>query len=380
MKYGVLCAKQTRNIGDDIQSYAQLRFLPTVDYMVEREQISNFKSDNNEPVAVIMNAWWMWRKWNWPPAKSIIPLLTSIHMTEWTTENWGSSIKFEILEGLGRDYLNSYGPVGCRDKYTLDLMKKYKIKAYLSGCVTLTLPKMKKTKDNGKYICAVDVSEMVVEQLKNQIAHTNLELKISTHDLTEENESLTWEERMNNVEKVLTKYQNAKCVITSRLHVALPCLAMEVPVLLVRNDPECNRFDPYIDLLHFMTEEQFLKGKYDIENPLKNREDYITYRKSLIKEIENFVEKTKKYDSNNSKDLIKVKYSDDEVKKWQYNLMSEALEKWFYRSREMLAEYNKTIDYLRKIEKENYELKNSTSWKITKPIRLIKENIDKIVK
>lgn len=141
MKYGVLCAKKTRNIGDDIQSYAQSLFLPTIDYIVEREEISDFKSKNNEPVAVIMNAWWMWRKWNWPPSKCIIPLLISMHFTEWTTENWGSSIKHEILDGIGRNYFNSYGPVGCRDLDTLNLMKEHKIKSYFSGCVTLNYQK-----------------------------------------------------------------------------------------------------------------------------------------------------------------------------------------------------------------------------------------------
>ena len=378
MKYGMLWAKNTRNIGDDIQSYAQLLFLPKLDYFVEREEISNFKSKNNEPVAVIMNAWWMWKKFNWPPAKCIIPKLISMHFTEWTTENWGTPIKHEIFEGLGRDYLNSYGPVGCRDLNTLEILKNYKIDAYFSGCVTLTLPKQKKKKLKKEYVCAVDVKDNVINKIKSSI-NDKMDLKIMTHDLTEENEKLSLEQRKNNVIKVLTTYQNAKCVITSRLHVALPCLAMEVPVLLVRDGNDWDRFSPYIDLLNFMTPDEFCEGKYDIFKPLENKKDYLEIRNNLISSIKEFIEETSKM-SNNLDDIVKTKYTDEEVKNWQYDLMKDALYSWFDRSRGMLAEYNKTIDYLRKVEKEVDDLKNSTSWKITKPIRSIKGKVDSLFK
>ena len=60
--------KTTMNLGDDIQAYASAQFLPQIDYMVQRENIDSFQSEHNEPVGVIMSAWWMWQKWNWPPA------------------------------------------------------------------------------------------------------------------------------------------------------------------------------------------------------------------------------------------------------------------------------------------------------------------------
>ena len=73
MKYGVLVNKGTKNLGDDIQSYAESLFYPHVDYMVDRETIDKFKPDKEEPVGVIMGAWYMWNKWNWPPSKYIVP-------------------------------------------------------------------------------------------------------------------------------------------------------------------------------------------------------------------------------------------------------------------------------------------------------------------
>lgn len=61
MKFGVVIHKPTMNLGDDIQTYAAAKLLPHVDYQIDREYISDFKSENDEPVAVIMNAWWMWK-------------------------------------------------------------------------------------------------------------------------------------------------------------------------------------------------------------------------------------------------------------------------------------------------------------------------------
>ena len=53
MKYGVLWRKTTKNIGDDIQSYAESVWLPSVDYMVDIEELDSFKAEDDEPVAGI---------------------------------------------------------------------------------------------------------------------------------------------------------------------------------------------------------------------------------------------------------------------------------------------------------------------------------------
>ena len=36
MKYGLVVYKDTDNIGDDILSYAAMRFLPRIDYIIDR--------------------------------------------------------------------------------------------------------------------------------------------------------------------------------------------------------------------------------------------------------------------------------------------------------------------------------------------------------
>ena len=380
MKYGLLWYKKTKNIGDDIQTYASEQFIPKTNYMIDRESISDFKTKNGEPVAVIMNAWWMWKKWNWPPSKYIIPKLISIHMTDWTVLNWGSPIKYELLKGIGKDYLNSYGPVGARDLDTLKTLKRYKIKSYFSGCLTLTLPKQKIIKTKKKYICLVDVDDDIEQYVREKLCNKKIEIKILTHNLNDDNEKLTWKKRRENVEKLLKIYQNSQLVITSRLHVTLPCLAMEVPVLLINDDLQNNRFQPYIKLTHCLTKNEFLNNKYDLLNPLKNKNDYLEIRNNLINEVNAFINEMKNRNDKPLENFILTKYSEEEKIKWQVELMKNTLDKWFYESRNLLAEYNKTIDYLRKVEQENFDIKHSTCWKITRPLRKIKKIIKRIIR
>ena len=43
--YGLMYYKSTDNIGDDIQTYAAMKFLPHIDYYIDREDLSCFVPD-----------------------------------------------------------------------------------------------------------------------------------------------------------------------------------------------------------------------------------------------------------------------------------------------------------------------------------------------
>ena len=262
MKYGVLVHKYMHNIGDDIQSYATSKFLPRVDYMIDREELDSFKPKDDEKVAVIMNAWFLWKKWNWPPSNYIVPMITGMHVASWGIDKLGCPLNDEFLDGIGGEWMKAYSPVGCRDMHTLEICKSKNIEAYLSGCITLTLPKQKIIKNEKEYICIVDLPYLVERKLRKIAKKNKLDVKIITHNLDFDSDKLSWEERKKNVEKILTIYQNAKCVISSRLHVVLPCLAMETPTLCIRDDiKENDRFSPYNEFLYCTTEKDFLKRK-----------------------------------------------------------------------------------------------------------------------
>lgn len=329
MKFGILFNKSNMNIGDDIQAYATGRFLPRIDYFIDRETLDNFKTDNGEPVAVIMNAWYMWKKWNWPPSEYIYPLMLGFHYADHQLANqwYGSPMKYEFLEGLGGDWLRAYSPVGCRDMFTLSNLKKLGIDSYFSGCITMTLPKMPETADKGSYICVVDVVKKVKTKLHEQL-DDKIEIREISH-LRERDENLSWDERKRMVEELLTVYQNARCVVTRRLHCALPCLAMGVPVLLVRGDEDDTRFDPYYDLLHYCPVDDLLGDNcsYDYLAPPPNKPDFEQYRDSIIKTVTGFVDEASKI-TEKADALRKTTYTPDELTAWRHDVMKSALDTW----------------------------------------------------
>ena len=269
LKYGLLVNERNQNLGDDIQAYAEAQFLPRVDVICDREHLDTFcYGDGQEPVALIMGAWFMWHKYNWPPARQIVPLNIAYHHFNREkklkkSHSYAVAIDNQQYDGIGGQWFKDWGPVGCRDIYTKELLEKEGIPSFFSGCVTLTLPKQSETEDRGTYVVLVDLNDEVERKVRDEIGNAYEIRKVSQH--TKNIKGATWEERKERVEKYLSLYQNAKYVVTRRLHVALPCLAMGVPVLVIQNESmnDPNRFEPYTQWLHYVENREFLEQGYD---------------------------------------------------------------------------------------------------------------------
>ncbi len=355
MKFGVIMHTSTQNIGDDIQTYAAKCHLPSVDYFIDRECLDVFETPDGKPVATIMAAWYMWHKWNWPPSKYIVPLFTGIHFSDHQSAlQVGSPVQTQFLEGCGKEYMNVNGPVGCRDLYTLKKFKKIGLDAFFSGCITLTLPKMEKKKPEREYVCAVDLPKDILAKLKNELEKTDIDIIETTHEVNYQNNNMTWKQREEAVKKLLTIYQNAKCVVTRRLHCALPCLAMEVPVFVTNKHkrPVSGRFDPYYDWISNCSYEEFLDGKfnYDFSNPPPNSTAYLEVREAMIKSINDFVEKYKDEDGD-AEEYIKTSYSDEEFYRWKCDTMRSCMNEWF----------KVTVSEEKRIKKQKIELRNKSN-------------------
>ena len=50
MKYGLVIYEHTDNLGDDILTYAVMRFLPKIDYLIDRESLDTFCPEEKEKV------------------------------------------------------------------------------------------------------------------------------------------------------------------------------------------------------------------------------------------------------------------------------------------------------------------------------------------
>ena len=97
-------------------------------------------------------------------------------------------------------------------------------------------------------------------------------------------------------ESLVKKYAGASLVVTSRIHCALPCLAVGTPALFARgqaieeNSPAATagRFGGLLEMLHTVR-----VNKARIEDapifPIKNKEDYKPIAEKLQKACEDFV-------------------------------------------------------------------------------------------
>lgn len=330
MKFGLVVYLKTDNIGDDVQSYAAKRFLPTVDYVIDREALDTFDS-HGEVVKAIMNGWYMYSKFNWPPASVIDPLWVAMHISE--NDYFGIGERF--LEGIGGDYLRHYAPIGARDVSTLEMLERNHIPAYLSGCLTLTIPQFDNVEKTNE-VLLVDLDEKSEAIVRKMYPAENFQSV--THNVNaEEYSALSAEDRLRRMEKLLRRYQGAKCVITSRLHCALPCLALQTPVFLIYKDEYAPRIQSFLSLLHYSNIGNLGEKlqEFCVENPIENKKDYLSIRDSLTKLCRDFI----------ADETIKTPYkvSLEELHLWQKGLLSSA--EFSFRS-----ELDRQTEWIRKLD------------------------------
>ncbi len=346
MKIGILYNRNTTNLGDDIQAYAAANLAGGIDVLAEREDLVSpdgfYTADTEEPgkidgpVAVVMAAWFMGKKWRWPPADNVKPLFTGFHYTDFT----GYQMKYfrsqyEYVSGPGAQYLNAWGPVGCRDWFTVEELKKRGVDAYFSGCITLTLPRQPRTEEAGTYVVLADASPEVENKVRQTLEGTGVRVVTTTH-LVSARGGRSFAERRADTEALLTLYQNARCVITRRLHVSLPCLAMQVPVMLVSRSIDLTRFRPYQDWLRCMTDKEFVESdpREFLLSPAPNSDAYLPYREALIAQITEFYRTMRETDD--CPPHSPIPYGETELLRWQRDVMSENLLRWYDESKGLI--------------------------------------------
>jgi Polysaccharide pyruvyl transferase len=287
-KFCLINYSGTANLGDEIQSLAARQFLPQVDRFVDRERLQEFRSEaEEEQYWVIMNGWFCHFPENWPPSPSLRPLLVSFHISSDPGGAGGVGLSAQdiLLSRPFRNYLSGFGPVGARDLPTLKRLQAAGIDSYFSGCLTLTLTRPDVARDDGLIVLndvPASVGEAVRRMTDKKIVHTN---HWDGHT-TESNA------RFKLAEGLLSTYAKASCVITSRLHSALPCTAMGTPVLLVDTASDQDRFDGLNQFVRHFNVQQFLEGAsgFDVNKPTPNPDTHIPYAMNLRERVKQFIE------------------------------------------------------------------------------------------
>lgn len=255
MKYGriIYCKSfgmNSINLGDYAQTFA-------IDYIYEQMGIP--KSDiidimyeeicsyNGEHVTLPMNAYCGYMKKTplIPTSNKINPVFIGFH-----------TISNKYFDN--NNFWKHHSPIGCRDESTFLEMKKHNYNAFISGCMTILFPRRTQEPKTPRTFI-IDAHHAVYNYIPKHIMdHAEFLSQEIEIDLTKGNV----EAATNNEKKAREYYERlrneATLVITSRLHCAAPCVAMGIPVILVKKsfDERFSWLDKYLPF--------YTPDKYDI--------------------------------------------------------------------------------------------------------------------
>ncbi len=259
-----------KNMGDYIQSLAADQFMHANE-LIERETLDAYVGD---PMKVILNGWFMHVPEAFPPSPGIVPLFVSFHIRP--------EVETRLLTDRTVAYLKEHGPVGCRDRTTLSMLEKRGIPAYFSNCLTLTLGLTYRHAADAAGVVFVDpmrpfskadIRTSKWHVLRHPVMAMRIYRKLRRQVLVGRKWSARWKrfwaigaflrvyrqvfsdevllsadyvthavpERLFADERakfayadgLLRRYARARLCVTTRIHCALPCLAMGTPVVFV---------------------------------------------------------------------------------------------------------------------------------------------------
>ena len=252
METGILGFIGSKNIGDYIQTKAVLDLVGFNNIKIlDRENLDKY---NDNVIQTIINGWFMESPENWPPSEKIKPLFISFHLNP--------SIKTELLKEESIKYFKSHEPVGCRDIYTRDILLEKGINAYYSSCITTTIDRnnylKSKTQADGiivigafdrlkptlDYKSSVKLLLSIFKYPFKKIDYTlklskfnrhlkNQNFKIKRYSQLNTRPIKSHNEGLNLASEMLEKIAESEVMITSRIHAALPALAMGLKVIFI---------------------------------------------------------------------------------------------------------------------------------------------------
>ncbi|WP_423414834.1 hypothetical protein RLW55_16730 [Hyphomicrobium sp. B1] len=235
------------NLGDNAQSIAARSLLR--EFGIGDEQIVAVNRDtlphySGPPCTLIMNA--VFFQQSFPLPASIRPVFLGFQASE-------QVIKDNIA------LFKLHQPIGCRDTATTERMRRYGVDAFTTGCITMSLPRREEEPADGCLLIVYgsDFPSSVLQYIPKDLSERCefiyhrlpvAEFPVSAHTC----------QTAESYERVLLdRYRTtAKLVLTPLHHVAAPCMAMGIPVIVCRSDSD-ERFSFLKDFTPIYTPETF---------------------------------------------------------------------------------------------------------------------------
>jgi len=304
MSLGVLGYLGSKNIGDFIQTKAVLDLVNSKNIKyIDRENLHLY---NGKVIKTIINGWFLEDPDNWPPSKKIIPLFISFHITP--------AVKYKLLQKQSLEYFKDHEPIGCRDFYTRDILLENGINAFFSSCVTTSIERdkyLKKSIPEGIIVVGPfdrlkpnldykSIFKLLISILKFPVKAINYNLKlkkfnkylrkqkqsVKVFDQITDHEIKSHTEGLRFANEMLEKIAESEIMITSRIHAALPAVAMGLKVIFIDEGLEHeNHRQRLSGLKNYFTNvnlKEFLMLNLDDIQLMKNHKPYIQKNKDLI--------------------------------------------------------------------------------------------------
>lgn len=239
----------TSNLGDNAQTIASRhawRSIGVLDEDMIKIDRDTLPAYSGPPAYLIMNG--VFTHKNLPTPPSISPVFLGFHADPITISQHA-------------DWLRTFAPIGCRDYNTAKICQKNGIYAFVTGCVTMTFPQRASAPANGRVFVVTGWATLMPLSILRYVPEDYFEAaEFINHRHVEGRFPLTSEDQElnENFERDFIRRcaDEASLVITPLLHVATPCLAMQVPVVLCRSSNDA-RFDFIEEFISVYTPDKF---------------------------------------------------------------------------------------------------------------------------
>ena len=203
----------TPNIGDDFQSYVMAQVLGPPEIWINRDRAAAYQG---EACRLIANAFMTQE--SFPIAPQIQPKFVAIHLGG--MEKPIDPKKLQYFE----ENAAQEGPIGCRDWDTFRYLDRLQVPCYFAGCPSVLCEPMPGV-ETEEFILFIDVNPQMFGHLQGQDAvlwHTQ---RVVDHRSSARQELCRARHEL---------FSAARLIVTSKIHVALPCLGIGKPVIFVR--------------------------------------------------------------------------------------------------------------------------------------------------
>ena len=218
--YGGINVNEYENQGvnpaDLIQSYSGIQFLPFIDTVHKRGNLSAYENDHT--IADLCNMPWVDSDMDWPSIENILPVLTRINDNISRKTTAATSIDDQMDKEL----------IGSKGSEAPD-----NARSHFSGCLKFMLQNPTRGMLRTDSVYLVDVHDDVKRLLPQAIVAESIKLQHFRKGITLHNYISRFVESF----KLIEMYSTARLVITQNPHAVLASVAMGTPVVFI-NEPK----------------------------------------------------------------------------------------------------------------------------------------------